>query len=190
MTAISYLVDFDGTLADTSEANYMAYANALLEVGVNCSRQQFREEAFGRNWRQFLPLLLRKHGSDADPAAIAARKAKLYRDAASQIHFNEALILLLKTRSTDSKSALVTSASAINVQSALSSRPEILKLFDTVVTGDDVTRHKPDPQGFEIAAERLGITPASCIIFEDSDIGVAAAVAFGAPVLRISMVAP
>lgn len=185
MTVHAYLVDFDGTLADTSHANYLAYAGALHEVGLAIGREQFDKEAFGRNWREFLPALLKQNGIHADPAAIAARKVALYRSSASNIRFNEALVLLLKNRSAPVKAALVTSASAANVKAALAGRAELRELFDILITGDDVKRHKPDPQGYEMAAQQLGVLPENCIVFEDSDVGVMAGLAFGAPLLRI-----
>jgi len=184
---LAYLIDFDGTLADTSEANYQAYAQALQEVGVAVSREKFDREAFGRNWRQFLPQFLAEAGNAAEPAAVAARKVVLYANAGGLVHFNEALIALLAERAHGIKLALVTSASSANVKSALAARPDLLAMFDVVVTGDDVKQHKPHPEGFALAARMLGVTPAQCLVFEDSDIGVASALAFGAPVLRVSM---
>jgi beta-phosphoglucomutase len=181
----AYLVDFDGTLADTADANYLAYASALLEVGISYSREQFDKEAFGRNWRQFLPLVLKEYGITADPAAIAARKVELYRNTARHISFNEALIFLLDNKNVNIKTALVTSASLANVVAAFAGREEVKRMFDILVTGDDVTRHKPDPQSYWIAAERLGVLPKNCIVFEDSDIGIMAGRAFGAHVLQI-----
>ncbi|MDQ3059740.1 MAG: HAD family phosphatase [Pseudomonadota bacterium] len=181
----AYLVDFDGTLADTALANYLAYAGALEEAGIWLSREEFEQEAFGRNWRDFLPQLLQKRGSNADPAAIAARKVSLYQGTVGKIRFNEALVALLENRASGTKAALVTSASAANVRAALASREALAHLFDVLITGDDVTRHKPDPQGYRLAAQRLGVFPENCLVFEDSDIGMMAGVAFGAPVLRI-----
>ena len=183
--ALAWLVDFDGTLADTSAANYLAYAAALREVDVVVDRAQFDQRAFGRNWRQFLPLLLTEQGCGADPAAVAARKVEHYRGAVADIRFNEALVFLLRNRSADTRTALVTSASAANVHAALASRDDLRRLFEVVVTGDDVTRHKPDPQGYAIAAKLLGVEPAQCLVFEDSDAGVAAGLACGARLLKI-----
>jgi beta-phosphoglucomutase len=181
----AYLVDFDGTLADTGDANYLAYASALQEIGISYSREQFDQEAFGRNWRQFLPMILKGYGSSADATAIAARKVELYRDTARHVSFNEALVILLNNKNPKIKTALVTSASSANVMAALAGREELRHLFDVIVTGDDVTRHKPDPEGYRIAAERLGVLPENCIVFEDSDIGIMAGRAFGAHVLQI-----
>jgi beta-phosphoglucomutase-like phosphatase (HAD superfamily) len=183
----AYLVDFDGTLADTALANYLAYAAALEEAGVALGRQEFETQALGRNWRDFLPALLHEKGCGADPAAIAARKASLYRGNVRRIRFNEALVALLENRNSETKAALVTSASAANVEAALASRRALGRLFDALVTGDDVARHKPDPEGYRLAAQRLGVAPENCLVFEDSDIGMRAGLAFGALILRIRL---
>jgi HAD superfamily hydrolase (TIGR01509 family) len=72
----------------------------------------------------------------------------------------------------------------------MAQRPDIGASFDLVITGDDVQKHKPDPEAYRLAATRLGLTPEQCLVFEDSDIGMAAGLAFGAQVLRISMQLP
>jgi beta-phosphoglucomutase len=184
---LAYLVDFDGTLADTGEANYLAYSQALQEIQIVISREQFFRLAFGRNWRQFLPVLLKNHGSDHDPAKIAARKTELYRSEVKNIRFNEALVSVLQNRDCHTRVALVTSASAANIKAALAGRNDVKNLFEVTITGDDVTYHKPNPQGFSLAASQLGVQPCNCIVFEDSEIGVQAGLAFGAQVLRVSM---
>lgn len=184
-TVAAYLVDLDGTLADTAEANYQAYALALREAGVDIDRTTFDRRAFGRNWRQFLPELLAEAGAAAEPAAIARRKAVLYGETAGAVRFNEALVALLASRAPGVRVALVTTASRANVAAVLSRRADVKGLFDDVITGDDVVRHKPDPEAYHLAAGRLGVAPGRCVVFEDSDIGVAAGEAFGARVLRV-----
>lgn len=178
------LVDMDGTLVDTAAANYEAYAEALRAVGVSVTRQAFDEVAPGRNWRQFLPTLVAAAGADADPAAVAAHKARLYPDKISLTMVNEALVGLIRSGRGVWRTALVTTASAPNVAAVLRHH-RLEELFDTIVTGSEVARHKPDPEAYRIAAERLGLTAAQCLIIEDSDIGVASAIAFGAPYLQL-----
>jgi sugar-phosphatase len=53
------------------------------------------------------------------------------------------------------------------------------------VTAEDVSRSKPDPEGFLRAAELLGVEPADCIVFEDSETGIAAALAAGMTVIGV-----
>ncbi|HEY0044827.1 MAG TPA: HAD family phosphatase [Allosphingosinicella sp.] len=176
------LVDLDGTLVDTAGANYAAYAQALKGVGVQISRVEFERVAFGRSWRQFLPPLL---GNAAACEAVAAEKARIYPDFLGETVLNTALARLIEAGRPGWATALVTTASRVSAQAVLRHH-RVETLFDTVVTGNDVTRHKPDPEAYRVAAGRLGAAPAECLAFEDSDIGEAAARAFGAACIRIA----
>ena len=178
-------VDLDGTLARTVDANSAAYQRALAEVGVTISQKQFEWKAQGRNWRQFLPEFLSDAGVDADPEKIADRKIEIYRSELPHIQINQALVSILETgKSHQMKTALVTSASMSTVRTLLSVK-EITHLFDTLVTGDDVRYHKPHPEPYILAAERLMVEPEECIVYEDSDVGFDSATAFGAHVIRV-----
>lgn len=178
------LVDLDGTLVDTRVANYLAYAEALAALGVTIDRERWDEAAEGRNWRQFLPELLRPV-PDAEPEQVAAHKVRLYPAKLAHSCVNRALVELIHNGREGWRTALVTTASAANAGAVLRHH-RLEGLFDLVVTGDDVERHKPFPDAYRLAAERLGVAPAECLVFEDSDIGMAAAAAFGAPCRRVS----
>lgn len=180
------LVDLDGTLADTATANFEAYSAALGEVGAAVTRERFDSAVQGQNWRQFLPTLLAEAGVTADPAGVAQRKADLYATKLDQVVLNAALVRLLTSSRPACRTALVTTASSANVR-AIMAHYELGHLFDAVVTGDDVSRHKPDPEAYQLAAHRLGVEPEDCLVFEDSEIGIASARAFGAAVLRIQI---
>ena len=177
------LVDLDGTLVDTRAANRAAYAQALAEIGVAVAPERWDALAEGRNWRQFLPALL--DGADAEPEAVAARMAELYPAALSRSRLNRALTERIRAGRPGWRTALVTTASAANAHAVLRHHG-VDDLFDLIVTGSDVARHKPAPDAYVLAAERLGVRPADCLVFEDSEIGLAAAAAFGAPCERIS----
>jgi beta-phosphoglucomutase len=176
------LVDLDGTLVDTAEANFQAYAAALLEAGIIMNRERFEQASEGRNWRQFLPALL--DGAEASPATIAARKAALYPSFLHLTTANEGVRRLLAASRTHWLSALVTTASRRNVEAILAHH-DLAPLFDRVVTGNDVARHKPDPEAYQLAAKWLGVAPEACVALEDTDIGAASASAFGAAVIRV-----
>ncbi|MDR8409322.1 HAD family phosphatase [Nonomuraea sp. 3-1Str] len=62
--------------------------------------------------------------------------------------------------------------------------------FDAVVTADDVTRTKPDPEPYLTAARLLGVQPVRCVVLEDSPTGVAAATAAGCAVVAVPSVLP
>jgi beta-phosphoglucomutase len=188
MKPLAILVDLDGTLVDTALANYEAYAQSLAEVGVAISRERFDSEVAGRNWKQFLPEMLARAGVQVEPRTVAARKTAIYAERLDRVVPNHALIALLRQlRAAECLAALVTSASAANAHAVLH-HLDLDSLFDTIVTGDDVSNHKPAPDSYQLAAERLGVSPSQCVVIEDSDIGVASANAFGAPVLRVGAV--
>jgi beta-phosphoglucomutase len=178
------LVDMDGTLVDTAEANYKAYAEALSTVGVSVDRETFDQVAAGRNWRQFLPALLKPSASGVDPAAVAAHKAARYPSMMRWTRVNKALVSLVSACRLEWRTALVTTASSANVAAVLRHH-QLEYLFDLVVTGSDVRQHKPHPEAYQLAAERLGLKPQDCLVIEDSPVGVASAKAFGANVLQI-----
>jgi HAD superfamily hydrolase (TIGR01509 family) len=184
MSIRAFLFDLDGTLADTAIANSKAYAAALAEVGVHVGVMQFTQIASGRSWRQFLPPLLEAAGVKAEPAAVAERKNFHYAAMIQDVKINKPLIMLLNTCRPQIKTALVTTASGVNVRAIMDCHG-LRSLFDIVVTGDEVVRHKPDPEAYLVAAERLNLSPVECLAFEDSEIGVASAHAAGIPVVRV-----
>lgn len=181
---LALLFDLDGTLADTAAANFAAYAQALDEAGVVVDRAAFDVVAHGRNWRQFLPELLDRAGSRADPTDIARRKQECYPPLLGALRLNQPLLSLARTARATLRTALVTTASGANVRAILEQH-QLGDLFDVVITGDDVAEHKPHPAAYLAAASRLSVAPANCVAFEDSDIGVAAAEAAGIPVVRV-----
>jgi HAD superfamily hydrolase (TIGR01509 family) len=183
----AFLFDLDGTLVDTADANFAAYARALREAGVHVDRAAFDAVADGRKWRDFLPPILRDAGSAADPAQIAARKIAHYPEHVGETRVNAGLVGLLRAlRGTPLRTALVTTASAANARVVLDAHG-LLALFDVVVTGDDVSVHKPDPAAYLLALARLGVRAGACVAFEDSDVGVASARAAGVRVVRVRL---
>jgi HAD superfamily hydrolase (TIGR01509 family) len=58
-------------------------------------------------------------------------------------------------------------------------------LFDETVCGDEVTALKPAPEAYDVAARRLGVSAVACLVVEDSEVGAAAAKAFGAPCVLV-----
>ena len=62
----------------------------------------------------------------------------------------------------------------------------VLDKFDTLVCAGDYTKSKPDPEPFLIAAERLGVAPEDCLVFEDTEMGIQAATAAGMASVKIA----
>lgn len=87
-------------------------------------------------------------------------------------------------------SAIVTSSNRKKMSHLFEMLPQLESLVDVVITGDDVTRSKPHPEGYNLAAERLGLSPRRCIVFEDSLAGVEAGRRAGGAVVGIATTNP
>lgn len=83
-------------------------------------------------------------------------------------------------------SAIVTSSNAAKMKVLFEKLPSLRQLVDIVVTGDDVQRSKPDPEGYRIAAQRLGLPSQRCVVFEDSIAGVRAGRCAGGAVVAFT----
>ncbi|GHT44377.1 hydrolase [Planctomycetales bacterium] len=178
------IFDLDGTLFDTYPANWLSYKTALEEYGFKLPEQYFRERCQGRYYREFLPPLL--NGADeAVLQAVHQRKQTLYRTFLDRVRKNEHLFRFLETIRFEYATAIVTTASRKNCAELLEYFNKTA-YFDIVITREDVTKSKPDPEGFIKAMTHFGKTPEQTVIFEDSPEGVTAATATGASIFSVT----
>ncbi len=177
------LVDLDGTLIHTSEANSLAYCQALAEFGYTVSFRKFLAVAEGKSWATFLPELTGVTCLE-QLKPIALRKRELYGNHLSSTIMNSTLLQLLQMIRDSTLIALVTTASRHAVEQLLNHH-QLNDFFHLIVTGDDVIESKPHPEAYQLAALKLGVTPSECIIFEDSVSGIKAAQLFGAQVFQV-----
>ncbi len=82
--------------------------------------------------------------------------------------------------------AIVTSSDDVKMNALYNAYPHFRQYFNAVITGSDVTESKPHPQGYLIAAERIGCNPKDCFVFEDSLQGLDAGMAAGATVIGLT----
>ena len=173
------MIDLDGTLFDTKEVNYMAYKEAIEPYGFSIDYKYYCEFCNGRHYLEFLP-----HISTCDKKLLSEmhkRKKDAYSSYLYLAKVNWALVNLVKSCRGEFKIALVTTASKKNTYDILE-KFELVDLFDLILTHDDITKPKPDPEGFLIAMKKYDAKPEECIIFEDSDVGIEAATKTGATV--------
>lgn len=175
------MFDLDGTLVDTSRVNAEAYRCALAEAGYNLPHREIAEAIAGRHWSFFLPLLIRE---DDNAGRIATRKKEIYTDMLNDVPVNGLLADLIMAMSAKFAIAVVTTASRSTVEQLLHLH-NLADHVDCIVAGEDVADHKPHPLAYELAARILNVTSEECLIFEDSETGLASALAFGAQTLRV-----
>lgn len=102
------------------------------------------------------------------------------------VFFPGALSFVENLRAAGIPMAIVTSSDRMKMQALYSQHPEFPALFDQIVTGDMVTRAKPDPECFLMAAQLIGVDIRDCIVFEDSRNGLIAARASGAGIIGVA----
>jgi beta-phosphoglucomutase len=188
VTIAGIIFDLDGVLVTTDELHYQAWQRIAAEEGIGFDRTiNHRLRGVGR--MESLDVILEKSPRAYAPAekqALAQRKNYYYRRSLASLTPADVLpgaLGLLR--------ALRQAGVGVAVASASRNAPLILERtalrgqIDVLVDGGDVTRSKPDPQGFLLAAERLGLEPARCLVVEDAAAGVEAARRAGMAVLAI-----
>ena len=176
------LIDLDGTLVDTHAANLAAYRQAIDTTGLHYSADELATFVGKLAWRPMLSRVLPNHPELHE--TIALRKREIYPQTMDLVRVNSGLLQAIQLLKGQLKLALVTAASRHSVETLLNAK-QLINLFDLIITSDDVSKQKPDPQPYQVADERLGVAPAECLVFEDSDIGIAAARTFGAQIWQV-----
>ena len=167
--------DMDGVIADTGPYHFKAWQEVFQKRGITFTEEDFRHY-FGQRNDTIIRNVLGKGLSPSEVDAIVDEKEINYRQRVRQnIKPLPGAIKLLKSLSEYGfKIALASSAPMENIQ-LVTQGLGINNYFHSIVSGRDVTEGKPSPQGFLLAAKKLGIAPQNCIIIEDAVAGVTAA---------------
>ncbi len=177
------IFDLDGVLVDTARYHDQAWEELATGFGYALTEAD-RHALKGRSRADSLEYILEQAGwEDADPAqksrwlqAKNARYLELVEGLTPQDAAEGAQDLLVQLREAGIKLAL---GSASQNATKVLSKIGMEGAFDSVVDGTRTTRSKPDPQVFEMAASDLGLDPKDCLVIEDAQAGIEAALAGG-----------
>jgi len=179
----AYLFDCDGTIVDSMPLHYIAWSKALSEW--NCG---FNEDLFyswgGMPIVEIIAALNKKHGLKMPVAQVARRKEELYFEILPQLKAVPEVLEHIEISYRQIPFAVVSGSTRDSVTASLSTL-KLLDRFDTLVCAGDYQRSKPDPEAFLLAAHRLGVAPESCLVFEDTDMGIQAATAAGMASVKV-----
>ena len=188
MNRYGVIFDMDGVLVDSYQAHFEAWNRMARRHGREMTEQQFAD-TFGRTSREIIRLLWPDLADQDQVSAWDAEKEAAYRDSLRE-NFPEmdgASELLKALAQAGFVMAIGSSGPPANVAVVRRSLPD---LFAAEVTGADVTRGKPDPQVFVMAAEKLGIEQRRCAVVEDAAAGIEAARRAGMAAVAITGTAP
>lgn len=171
------IFDMDGVLCDTMPYHldaWLQYSATIPELAV-ASRDRL-EQMGGKRNEDLLPELLGHPVSDADIQRWGSEKEAVYRSLIKdEIQWMPGLISFLQqAQAAGLKLGLGTSACRENVD-LLMEQDQLGGFFAAQVIETDVERGKPDPQCYLLVAERLGVSPDQCLVFEDAIAGTQAA---------------
>ncbi|WP_419665781.1 HAD family hydrolase [Streptomyces sp. 2-1] len=164
--ADALLFDNDGTLVSSLESVYRCWTRWAEEYGIT-AEEFARVELHGRPAAEIAADLL---PADRVPEAVVRIEQLEVEDVEGGVHLLPGTRALLDSVPAD-RWAVVTSATRRLAEARLDEagiRPK------TLIAADDITRGKPDPEPFLLAARRLGVDPARCVVFEDAPAGLQA----------------
>jgi beta-phosphoglucomutase len=180
------LFDFDGVLLDSEPVHCACWADVLAPLGVSVEWEYYRQYGVGVDDRE----MLRTMAARSDPPrnweelwAQYPAKKKLFQARMAQLPpFERLLDGFLGELHGVYKLAVVTSSATTEIVPILTAGG-IRQHFDTLVGGEDVQNHKPAPDPYLLAAQRLGVRTA--LVVEDSQVGMTSGRAAGFEVLAV-----
>ena len=179
----AYLFDCDGTIVDSMPLHYVAWKKALAEW--NC---EFDEKLFyawgGMPVTEIIATLNTQQGLAMPVEELQSRKEGLYFEIHHELKGVPEVLEHIKASHGQIPFAVVSGSTRDSVTKSLEALG-LLDRFDTLVCAGDYRKSKPDPEPFLIAAERLGVAPKDCLVFEDTDMGIQAATAAGMASVKI-----
>ncbi|HNU79571.1 MAG TPA: beta-phosphoglucomutase [Bacillota bacterium] len=172
------IFDLDGVIVNTARYHYLAWKKLANELDFDFSEKD-NESLKGVSRMESLEILLKVGGlsfDDETKLALAARKNQWYVDYINSMEEDEVLPgakkFIERARAAGLKIAL---GSASKNALTILNRLKLADYFDVVIDGTKVSRAKPDPEIFLLAAHELGLPPSDCVVFEDAKAGVEAA---------------
>lgn len=188
MNTQAVIFDLDGVIVSTDDLHYRSWQKLADAEGIEFNRE-INERCRGVSRMESLEIVLekaKKSYSPVEKVAMAARKNATYGELLKTI--TSAAILpgvmafMDELKKRGIKVAVGSSSkNTINILKAIGLR----SYFHAIVDGNDISNGKPDPEIFLVAAKRMGIPPANCLVVEDAEAGVTAALAGGMRVLAV-----
>jgi beta-phosphoglucomutase family hydrolase len=166
------LWDLDGVIADTEEFHYQAWRDVFAKKGVDFTMAEFMRH-FGQRHDTIIRDTLGDSVTPAELIAINAEKQADYRRRVAD-HIQPlpgAIALIRSIQEHGIKQAIASSSPQENIVIILRGLG-IENCFQAITWGTEVPEGKPSPQIYLLAARKLGIKPANCVVFEDALAGV------------------
>jgi beta-phosphoglucomutase len=187
------IFDLDGVIVSTDELHYQGWKYIADGEGIYFDRQ-INERLRGVSRMESLEIILEKASKTyiaEQKEALATVKNDYYKQLLATTLSSADILAGVKEVLAELKAKGI----KIAIGSSSKNTPTILKqigldaAFDAVSDGNNITKSKPDPEVFLIAAEKLGVAPENCLVVEDAEAGITAAKACGMKALAVGSAA-
>ena len=179
----AYLFDCDGTVVDSMPLHYIAWKKALAEWDCTFDEQLFYAWG-GIPVAEIISLLNERQGLSMSVEGVSSRKENIYLDLLPQLNAIPEVVEHIEDQHGRIPFAVASGSTRESVTASLTI-VRLLDRFDALICAGDYKKSKPDPEAFLLAAAKLGVTPESCLVFEDTDMGIQAANAAGMASVKI-----
>ncbi|QWX83209.1 beta-phosphoglucomutase [Cellulophaga sp. HaHaR_3_176] len=178
MNSTGFIFDLDGVIVDTAKYHYLAWKKLANELGFEFTKEQ--NELFkGVSRKRCLEILLDIGNITATQEQFDTWMVEKNIDYLAYIEKMDASEILPDVpkilQFLKDKNIPIALGSASKNAKPILEKVNLLHYFDAIVDGNNVTKAKPDPEVFLIAAKQLGISANNCVVFEDAKAGIQAA---------------
>lgn len=180
-----YIFDCDGTLVDTMPLHYRAWDRAMQRAGL---QETLSEELFyslgGMPTRKVAKVFAEHYKLSLDVERVFHEKEELFLEMQSEMKVIQPVVDFAKKYHGKAPMSVASGGPKPVVVKTLELM-HLSELFPVVVTPEDVAHGKPAPDMFLLAAKKMGVAPERCLVFEDAEPGVQAAIAAGMQYVRV-----
>jgi len=172
MAIKAVIFDRDGVLLDTEIVHVESVVKALKELGIIITEKD-KKNIFGRHPDDYKEFFTKKY--DFNYKKFRKRQFEIYHEDYPKIKPNKEILNLLRELSKKEIKLALTTTSRLKGTEKLLKRLKLEKVFDVVVTFEDIDKRKPYPDPYLKTLKKLGLSAKECIIIEDSPVGVESA---------------
>ena len=186
MTQYGVIFDMDGVICHTNPHHAKAFEAFFDKYQIPHSEQEFEEHMYGKHNSYIMSHFFKRQISGEELQKLEEEKEgmfrEIYKDKIETIP--NYLNFLNELKSQGIKTGIATSAPRANLN-LISNALQLNEKMESILSSEDVSAHKPNPEVYLKSAERIGIPPENCLVFEDSFSGVTAALNAGMKVVGV-----
>lgn len=185
-TDFAVIFDMDGVICHTNPYHSRAFRAFFAKRDLHPTDEEFARHMFGKSNSYILKHFLQREIVGEEFVQMEDEKESLFRELyeAEVAPIADFSRFLQELKQHGVRTAVATSAPRANLD-LISEKLGLATFMDSFMASEDVTKHKPDPQVYLTSAERLGVKPEDCVVFEDSFSGVSAALNSGMKVVGV-----